>query len=216
MQFVLPYVRPVVHTDATGNLPNPPQDNEQMDQINERLNEIQSEEEIYESTSESTSQSVSQTFKKPKRKIKPCNNEVDRAFVDYLQEKKKPNDEDHRKMFLASLLPEVNKLTDEQMRKFKLKVLMLLDEIMTQPRQHEASTQQIFLRTQTRSESTHEYRNISPISSTESLDSLRASTPSPLNFVISGLPSTQWTNIDEINTQPNTSNITRELQFDSL
>nr|XP_034194546.1 uncharacterized protein LOC117610825 [Osmia lignaria] len=84
--------------------------------------------------------------------IKPCDNEVDKAFVNYLQEKKKPNNEDHRKMFLVSLLPEVNKLSDEQMREFKIKVVMLLDEILTRPRQDQASTQQIVSRNQIRSE----------------------------------------------------------------
>lgn len=40
-----------------------------------------------------------------------------------------------RRMFLLSLLPEVNELTESQMRAFRRKVLYLIDEIMETPNQ---------------------------------------------------------------------------------
>ena len=61
-------------------------------------------------------------------------------FVKYLQQRPSNNTEvvdDSRKMFLLSLLPEVNALSECQMRVFRRKILLLLDEIVDSPSQYE-------------------------------------------------------------------------------
>lgn len=58
----------------------------------------------------------------------------------YLQQTSNNNSEysdDSRKMFLLSLLPEVNTLSECQMRVFRRKILLLLDEIVESPSQYE-------------------------------------------------------------------------------
>ncbi|KAJ8714571.1 hypothetical protein PYW07_002796 [Mythimna separata] len=61
-------------------------------------------------------------------------------FIKYLQQRPNSNNEvvdDSRKMFLLSLLPEVNALSECQMRVFRRKMLLLLDEIVDSPSQYE-------------------------------------------------------------------------------
>lgn len=61
-------------------------------------------------------------------------------FIEYLQLRTNNNNEvvdDSRKMFLLSLLPEVNALSECQMRVFRRKMLLLLDEIVDSPSQNE-------------------------------------------------------------------------------
>lgn len=71
-----------------------------------------------------------------KKRQKPCANEVDKIFVDYLKERTKGySTDDYRKLFLLSLLPDVQKLSDGGMREFKMKVLNVLDELLTRPQQ---------------------------------------------------------------------------------
>ncbi|KAL0829622.1 hypothetical protein ABMA28_003128 [Loxostege sticticalis] len=65
---------------------------------------------------------------KTKKSIKPVNNEADKAFVVWLKTKENKKD-DPRKIFLLSLLPDVQSLTDEQMSVFRIKMWMLLEEI---------------------------------------------------------------------------------------
>ncbi|KAM3965593.1 LOW QUALITY PROTEIN: uncharacterized protein ACR2FA_000439 [Aphomia sociella] len=56
-----------------------------------------------------------------------------------LQQSPEERLEESRKMFLLSLLPEINELTENQMRAFRRKVLSLLDEIVDTPNQGHTS-----------------------------------------------------------------------------
>uniref|UniRef100_A0A2A4JBW1 BESS domain-containing protein n=1 Tax=Heliothis virescens TaxID=7102 RepID=A0A2A4JBW1_HELVI len=67
-----------------------------------------------------------------KRKIRKVSNELDRANEEWLKQKELKSDR-ARKMFLLSLLPDVESLTEEQMRKFRIKVLLLLEDIQGAP-----------------------------------------------------------------------------------
>ncbi|KAH9638522.1 hypothetical protein HF086_002257 [Spodoptera exigua] len=74
----------------------------------------------------------------PKKKSKANDN-----LIRYLQQKPSNTlnnnevSDDSRKMFLLSLLPEVNALTECQMRVFRRKIFSLLDEIVDSPSQYE-------------------------------------------------------------------------------
>ena len=57
-------------------------------------------------------------------------NEVDKAFVDWMQKRETKKD-NPRKMLLLSLLSDVENLSEEQMRKFRIKVLLLLEDIQS-------------------------------------------------------------------------------------
>lgn len=134
MQFILPYIKGVRSVDSPGNLPSPP--NVVDDEFNETDEVENTEENISESTAESlnmTKASNEQVFT-PKFKKKKTNTSdmVDQCFIDYITTKKQNNkkEEDHRKQFLLSMLPEINQMTDIQMRKFKRKMLDVIDDIL--------------------------------------------------------------------------------------
>ncbi|CAH1119129.1 unnamed protein product [Phaedon cochleariae] len=78
--------------------------------------------------SDNTSTSLASTAARKKRKSNdPAN------FLEYSQNKKEntntSDDETAKRYFLLSLLPELNGLDEEQMRHFKIQVLMLVDNI---------------------------------------------------------------------------------------
>lgn len=58
--------------------------------------------------------------------------EDDRSFIEFLNLKKSKltTEEDPRKQFLLSLLPDVRQMTDAQMRRFKRNVLYLVEDIL--------------------------------------------------------------------------------------
>ncbi|XP_069705242.1 uncharacterized protein MICU1 isoform X6 [Periplaneta americana] len=130
MQFVVPYLRPI-QTQNVGHFPFPPDDNEEELVVKEEPEETQIGQDISD-IFEQQEQEETTPSKSRKRKIKPRANEVDNVFVDYLKPHTQTVDDDHRRMFLLSLLPDVNKLADVQMRAFKIRVLLLLDEIMNE------------------------------------------------------------------------------------
>lgn len=56
---------------------------------------------------------------------------ADKAFVQWVKEKQsKPRNDDPDSLFLLSLVPDVKKLGDKQKRRFKIKVLSLLEELV--------------------------------------------------------------------------------------
>lgn len=136
MQFVLPYVRAVHHSEKTGgNFPIPEETNE--DDIIQ-ANEDEPEEQTGQESSEppKVQEQHLQTPQTPtqggtKRKLKKGLDEVDKTFLEYLKlQKEVTKTEDHRKMFLLSLLPDVRKLSENNLRTFKIKTMMLLDDIL--------------------------------------------------------------------------------------
>ncbi|CAG5028583.1 unnamed protein product [Parnassius apollo] len=137
----------------------------------------------------------SSSFQKQKKKlIKPVNNQADKAFVDWLKTKKR-NEDDPRKMFLLSLLPDIQSLSDEQMSAFRIKVSILLEEI----KKPTSSVIQSQL---------HQYRDYSPISSVNFHTPLVPSTPSPINYstdsqVFSGYSQPQVLTLTPINYSQN-------------
>lgn len=85
----------------------------------------------------SNEKSVSDTYKIPqtprKGKFQKRASDVDKSFMEYLNMKKKiettPNKSNQqKKMFLLSLLPEVEPMTNAQMSSFSRRVLQLIDD----------------------------------------------------------------------------------------
>ncbi|KAG5885991.1 hypothetical protein JTB14_025386 [Gonioctena quinquepunctata] len=86
-------------------------------------------------TSEEASAKYTNTAKKRKETQIPSSapNPVDSDFVEWLQNKKEMDDfkkEDANMSFFRSLLPDVRKMTDKQSRRFRQKVIGLVDEIL--------------------------------------------------------------------------------------
>lgn len=103
-------------------------------------------------------------------------------------------------MFLLSLLPDIQSLTDEQMSVFRIKMLMLLEEIkkptcsVIQPQINQF----------------RDYSSISPGNSHSS--QTLASTPSPINYsndtqVFSDYSQTQITTLNPINYSQNINDL---------
>lgn len=202
MQFILPYVKPVIHMNERGNLPNPEQStlNQETPACPEEQAYVGPNRNITEDTeSENHSHVERSSFQKPKKRIKPVNNEADKAFVDWLKTEENKTD-DPRKMFLLSLLPDIQSLTDEQMSVFRIKMLMLLEEI----KKPTCSVIQPQI---------NQFRDYSPISPGNSHSSQTlASTPSPINYsndtqVFSDYSQTQITTLNPINYSQNINDL---------
>ncbi|KAL4148702.1 hypothetical protein QTP88_002872 [Uroleucon formosanum] len=136
MQFILPYIKGVRSVDSTGNLPSPP--NVMDDEVNETDEVENTEENEFESTAESfnmTKSSNEQVFTpKVKKKKTNTSDAADQCFIDYINTKKQNSkkEDDPRKQFLLSMLPEIHQMTDIQMRKFKRKISVLTSPMYIQ------------------------------------------------------------------------------------
>ncbi|CAH4036285.1 unnamed protein product [Pieris brassicae] len=112
LQFIVPFIKTLVPETT-----NPTLDDEPVEIEVEPLN------------TEKPSTTVS-NFKR--RKIKKYR--LERPDFSWIKNIKNDNP---RKMFLLSLLPDVEKLTEEQMRKFRIKMLLLLEDIQMETEETE-------------------------------------------------------------------------------
>lgn len=170
MQFTIPYIKAL--GVLSGNLPNPPEQKKSFEQ-SEEIDFNNSELEPQPSSpfqppltptlsSPSTPLYTSSTTDMPQKKniITPSQSEpspscvsnkkrglkneaVDKAFLEYLQAKKKARTENSSlhanqdpkaeslKMFLLSMLPDLLKMSDEEVRLFKRKSLQMVDDILS-------------------------------------------------------------------------------------
>jgi hypothetical protein len=127
MSFILPYIKTnSVCDDMSGNVPNSPTQPEHEDVPSTTdFPELSKQQRKYAENE--------QTPPVKKQKIKLC--EPDKS-TECLQSRGMENtstNENPRQMFLLSLLPEINDMTENQMRIFRRKVLQLIDEIGSVP-----------------------------------------------------------------------------------
>lgn len=128
MQFVLPYIKSI-STAQSSNMP-------ESDSLQDTKEEYMTE------TSDAANSLFAQYDVDSSTSSQARGNQSKRSIdeEDYCEESimRPKSDDDLRKMFLLSLLDEVNQMTDDQMKKFKRKVLALIDEIMvpTSPYNH--------------------------------------------------------------------------------
>lgn len=174
MQFVLSYVRPVLHSESTRNIP--------LSEVNEEVtqtNEGQTEEQIETVSNKATNERIKQprtpqTSRKGgrKRKFNQKIDKIDKTFMDYLNHKKDNNTNDHRRMFLLSLLPDVTQLSDNNLRQFKIKSMILLENLLASQTSDSAP-----MLTQETQYSSNNSTKLSPISSPHPSTGSSATTP---------------------------------------
>jgi hypothetical protein len=143
MQFLLPFVKPSApNRDSQGNLPLPPPDTDKSDSEDDvDCDEIDTLPEMQASVQETEPAPKKSHGKKTKYEL----SKVNQSFIEYCeQRKRKKYDNDPRKMFLMSLLPEIHEMSDSQMKQFKRRVLVLIDDILgDMPTQHETSASSV-------------------------------------------------------------------------
>ncbi|XP_035432178.1 uncharacterized protein LOC118263989 [Spodoptera frugiperda] len=122
LQFLLPFVKAIIYTNDSDNIPQKEVSDESSS----------SGEDVPPCTLErpSSRSGKSNSFNK-KSKIRKVAYDTDRVIIDYIK-RKESKLVSARKMFLLSLLPDVEKLSAEQMRKFRIKTLLLLEEIQSE------------------------------------------------------------------------------------
>jgi len=138
----LPYVKPSTDLTTSGNLPSPTPDhdillenNEQSDAEDQDEDLVQQEQHVSDKIISENQEKVRSPEEKTKgmKKRKSELSQADQSFIDFVKMKKtKMCGEDPRRMYLLSLLPDVNAMTDKQMRMFKKKVSNLIDDILTE------------------------------------------------------------------------------------
>lgn len=78
------------------------------------------------------------------KKKKNSNNitSVDECVIDYIKAKQRTSEENPKKLFLLSLLPDLNEMNNTQFRKFRTQVNVLIDDILktTQDTSHGNNT----------------------------------------------------------------------------
>jgi len=170
MQFTVPYIKALGM--PSGNLPNPPEQKESFEQ-SEKIDFNNSELDPQQSSPiqphltltpplPSTSLYTPSTTDMPQKnnnnitpsqfesspsyvsnKKRGLKNEVDKAFLEYFQAKKKARTENSSvnanqdpkaeslKMFLLSMVPDLLKMSNEEVRLFKRKLLQMVDDILS-------------------------------------------------------------------------------------
>lgn len=149
LQFLLPFIKPNTDLITSRNLPSPISEhgvlfknNEQSETGDQYEDLVKREKYLSDKITSIESPShersripVLQEHNQAKgtnKKRKYDVSQIDQSFIDLVNIKKKMCKEDPRKMFLLSLLPDINTMTDKQMRMFKKKVLDVVDDILTE------------------------------------------------------------------------------------
>lgn len=136
MDFLSPYIKS--STSTTGNIPSPPTTENihspSADYSTDETYVIENDSIVEPFETTQTQTASEQNITRKKKTSKPLT-EVDKAFIHYF---KRPNpdttdDNNARKHFLMSILPDVEELDNTQFRVFRRRVLSLLDEINSDP-----------------------------------------------------------------------------------
>jgi len=127
---------------TSGNLPSPTPDhdillknNEQSDAEDQDEDLVQQEQYLSDKITSEKQEEVLSPEEQTKgiKKRKSELSQADQSFIDFVKMKKtKMCGEVPRRMYLLSLLPDVNAMTDKQMRMFKKKVSDVIDDILTE------------------------------------------------------------------------------------
>jgi hypothetical protein len=116
MSFVLPYVKTNhKYDDIPSTVPSPNQAEEGDAPVKMDFPEQSDHEQKYAENEETVT--VKKQKDKPNEYLQPREGEITGT------------NDNARKMFLLSLLPEINSMTENQMRVFRRKVLQLIDDI---------------------------------------------------------------------------------------
>lgn len=144
MQFVVPYMRPIARAEAAKEkqrqLVKEHEEYQELKEIEEIKLEVP-DDECYDSSEQNAEdergKEIAATRKRPAQDEELHHAKV--AKVAY-PSSPMPLDSDHVKSFLNSLLPELTEMNSAQFKNFKRKVLLLIDDIVTEmpaaPRRH--------------------------------------------------------------------------------
>ncbi|CAH1983597.1 unnamed protein product [Acanthoscelides obtectus] len=133
MQFVIPFLKPTNNEKDPGNIPlcyssqstaNSPN---AVDTQSTLINDV-------ETQHSPTNEELLDATQPPKKKARPSNNDVNSTFVEYISAKKKhleksmqrADTENPRRMFLLSLLPDIENLSNDNMRLLKIDMMSLI------------------------------------------------------------------------------------------
>jgi hypothetical protein len=129
MQFLLPFVKPsATNMDSQATLPSPPPDTDKSGSEDDDVDsKVYTLPEMQAGGQETEPAPKKSQGKKKRYEL----SKVDQPFFELCEQRKKRKyDFDPRKMFLMSLLPEIHEMSDLQMKQFKRRVLMLIDDIL--------------------------------------------------------------------------------------
>lgn len=144
MQFVVPYMRPLAVAEATkereklqreSKALKPVQPKEESNKILVEVEHIKLEKMDEEDSDEWSSQSledVKDTRKRPAQDTEEYIPSKIAAQVAQPSPSAIPTNIEHVKSFLNSLVPELNEMNSAQFKNFKRRVLLLIDDIMTE------------------------------------------------------------------------------------
>jgi len=141
MQFIRPYLNLKKGNSLPGNLPSPTHDNDNdqgassyQDNYNntDLCNNITITEEIPSTSTNNIVENKVVDIEPPLKKKKNSNNitSVDECVIDYIKAKQRTSEENPKKLFLLSLLPDLNEMNNTQFRKFRTQVNVLIDDIL--------------------------------------------------------------------------------------
>lgn len=147
MSFLKPYINITLEKSLPGNLPSPPNNEEFQEFEEENPTEINRsdirndiENPSYNVSSGSISADTTKTTSQyamgpPKKKKQTQVDTADDCIINYIQSKsnKPPNEDNAKKLFLLSLLPDLEEMSTVQFRAFRRDVGNLIDRTLGQP-----------------------------------------------------------------------------------
>jgi len=141
MQFIRPYLNLKKGNSLPANLPSPTNDNDNdqdassyQDNYNntDLCNSITTIEEIPSTSTSNIVENNIISIEPPLKKKKNSNNitSVDECVINYIKSKQLTLDENPKRLFLLSILPDLNEMYNTQFRQFRTKVNVLIDNIL--------------------------------------------------------------------------------------
>ena len=135
----MPYIRPFVHLNTSCDViwnSGYTQEEDEQEELPENGTITAEDNEIEEASKQASVCLLASNNEKKSKKRRASVDPFDETQMNSIK-KKQENlersnpDEDARKMFLLSLLPDVNQLSDAAFRHFKIKSMMLVDELLS-------------------------------------------------------------------------------------
>lgn len=152
MNFLKPYINITLEKSLLGNLPSPPKNEEFQvleDENSTELNRSDTRNDLKNSTYDDSSCSIradtnadttkttsQYAMEPPKKKKNTQVHTADDCIINYIQSKsaiKQPNEDNAKKLFLLSLLPDLEEMSTVQFRAFRRDVGNLIDRTLGQP-----------------------------------------------------------------------------------
>lgn len=164
MQFLLPYISTKNDGSLPGNLPSPPTTSTEQCETNEIQDDIatvnvmdtvvdQTDSRTIDEGNEASGSAISQqanyaqskpssansSMERPKKRNKAA--DVDECVINYIRSKTESRESNPRRLFLLSLLPDVEEMDSNQFRSFRQQVINLIDNTLASSRPYSRAEQ---------------------------------------------------------------------------